>query len=179
MVSSLLASLPLSCHVLLKKLRRSWQLPAFVLFFFRSALLRRSEMLLSIELLMNFLVTFSPGTMPESRRKEAQRRWACGFSGHTGRLGHFDCPDKFEMLRWLLAAETESLFTPEHLWLFPVGGLRFHGGSIRRYCGFHLHRYVRRYVCKLSLRLTNSCKWPNYLNLVWSFRKRHSNTHNA
>lgn len=149
------------------------------LFFFLSVLLRRSEMSLSIELLMNFLVTFSPGTMPECRRKEAQWRRACGFHGHTGRVGHFDGPDKFEVLRWLLAAGTESLFTPEHLWVYPAGVLRFHGGSIRHYCGFYLHRYVHRYVYKLSWRLTNSCKWPNYLNLVWSFRKRHSNTHNA
>lgn len=31
-----------------------------------------------------------------------------GFNGHTGRLGHFDRPDKFEMLRWLVGSRNRE-----------------------------------------------------------------------
>lgn len=70
----------------------------------------------------------------------------CGFNGHTGGMGHFDCPDKFEMLRWLLAAGTMSLFRPEHLWVSPAG--LFTSTVVRLF--FLLRRSMHRYVCKLS-----------------------------
>lgn len=135
MALNLLALLPLLCHVVVNC---APELTAARLrLFFRSAFVRRSEALLSIELLMDFLVTFSPGTVRECRCEEAQwRGFIEGVWVYTGLTGHFDCPDKFEMLRWLLAAGTGTVFRPKHLWVFPVGFLRDNGCLIRQYCIF-------------------------------------------
>lgn len=112
--------------------------------------------------------------------KEAQwRRVYRGCVGLTGQMAHFDSLDKFEALRWLLAAGTRSVRTET-----PVGFPRrvsalylFFNWTLLRFF-YYLPRYMYRYVCKLCLRLTNSYKSPDSVNLVRSFRKRRSNAHN-
>lgn len=72
----------------------------------------------------------------------------CGFNGHTGRTGHFDWPDKFEMLRgcwqqepWAYSARNTCGVSPTRLCAI-----------IQRYCSLFLRSYMQRYVCKLSWR---------------------------
>lgn len=124
--------------------------------FYFSAKVKRS---LSIELLMDFLVTLGPGAVRKSRREEAQWR---GFIEGVGRVvgltttrdvrGIFDCADKFETLRLLLAAAAAAAGagagagariqtgTPV---LIPGGLLRLRAAALIQHDPWYNHTYIQ------------------------------------
>lgn len=154
-------SFPSSCHVVLKcaaELTAVCRRLSFPFFFLvRRAFLSRSKMSLSIELLIHFLVTFSPGMRRESRREEP--RWRGFDRGRAGLTMYGAFWLRWQVWNAALAVGNRSAYSARNTCGSPPRRVsapwRLFNSSRSQFVG-QIHAQVP--LCKLSFRLTSSYK---------------------
>lgn len=148
-------SFPSSCHVVWKCAAELTAVRRRLFFFLvRQAFLSRSKMSLSIELLIHFLVTFSPWTTRESRREEPQ--WRGFYRGRAGLTMYGAFWLRWQVWNAALAVGNRSAYSDRNTCGYPrrvSAPLRLFNSPGSQFVA-QIHAQVPLY--KLSLRLTSS-----------------------
>lgn len=147
-------SFPSSCHVVLKcaaELTAVCRRLSFPFFFLvRRAFLSRSKMSLSIELLIHFLVTFSPGMRRESRREEP--RWRGFDRGRAGLTMYGAFWLRWQVWNAALAVGNRSAYSARNTCGSPPAGFLHLGGCLIHQDPSLLGKYMHK------------CLYANYLS---------------